>query len=137
MSKIQSLGDKLSISLSMLCVVHCLAMPVLFVVLPTISALPLAGEEFHLFLAAVVIPLSTLTLFMGCRHHRTWRVVIVGVFGLLALGATALFGHDILGESGEKIATVLAASIIAIAHFWNYKLCSSEKEVSCGCTEID
>lgn len=135
MSDSQALGDKLSISLSLLCAVHCLATPVLLVILPTAFAMPLEGESFHLFLAAVVTPLSALTLFMGCRQHRTWRVAVVGGLGVTALGLAALFGHDFLGEAGEKIVTVLAASTIAIAHLMNYKLCTKNKTDNCDCAD--
>lgn len=81
MSNSRALGDKLSISLSMLCAIHCLATPVLIVVLPTAFAIHLEGESFHLFMAAVVIPLSAATLFMGCSQHRTWGVAVIGGLG--------------------------------------------------------
>ena len=129
----QALGDKLSISLSMLCVIHCLATPILLVVLPTAFAIQLEGEGFHLFMAAVVIPLSSATLFMGCKKHRTWGIAVVGGLGVIALSSTALLGHDLFGEAGEKIATVLAASVIATAHVWNFKLCQKSKNSDCDC----
>lgn len=137
MSNTPAVGDKLSISLSLLCVIHCLATPILLVLLPTAFAMHLEGEGFHLFLSAVVIPLSTATLFMGCRQHRTWGVAVIGVLGVATLGLAALFGHDFFGETGEKIATVLAASIIAIAHVWNYRLCSKNKGSDCDCEEAE
>ncbi|MFK7861522.1 MAG: MerC domain-containing protein [Granulosicoccus sp.] len=137
MSNTRALGDKLSISLSFLCVVHCLATPVLLVMLPTAFAMHLEGEGFHLFLSAVVIPLSTATLFMGCRQHRTWGIIVVGGLGVAALGLAAVYGHDLLGETGEKAATVLAACIIASAHVWNYKLCSKRTNRECDCLEAE
>ena len=133
LSGIRGLSDKLSISLSLLCAIHCLAVPVLMVVLPTAFALPLEGEAFHLWMAMVVIPLSAFALFMGCRQHKTTRVAVVGVLGVVALGMAAVFGHDYLGEVGEKVVTVLAACMIALAHYWNYKLCSHGSD--CDCTK--
>jgi hypothetical protein len=133
----RTLGDKLSISLSLLCVIHCLATPVLLVILPAAFAMHLEGEGFHLFISTMVIPLSTATLFMGCRQHRTWGVAIFGGLGVAALCLAALFGHDLVGEAGEKIATVVAASVIAIAHVWNYRLCSQSKSDDCDCTAAE
>nr|WP_296044722.1 MerC domain-containing protein [uncultured Alteromonas sp.] len=48
MEQTQSLGDKLAIGLSALCVIHCLAMPVLLIILPTLGAvLADTHELFH------------------------------------------------------------------------------------------
>ncbi len=134
MSNNLAIADKLSISLSTVCAIHCLATPVLLVFMPTALAMFLEGEGFHLFLSAVVIPLSTATLFMGCRKHRTWRVLAFGMLGVAILGLAALYGHDWVGETGEKIATLVAATVIACAHIWNFRLCSKSDRDDCDCT---
>jgi hypothetical protein len=35
----------------------------------------------------------------------------------------ALLGHDLIGESGEKILTLLGATLVAIAHWANFGRC--------------
>lgn len=135
MSSSQTLSDKVSIGLSFVCAVHCLAMPVLVAVLPAAVVLPLEGEAFHFWLACLVLPISVLALFMGCRQHRSWGIVACGVAGLLLLGVTAVFGHDLFGESGEKIATVIAVSALAFAHFLNYRTCAQLRDAACDCRD--
>ena len=45
---ITALLDRSAILLSMICVVHCLALPVAIVILPALSAYWFADEYFHL-----------------------------------------------------------------------------------------
>ncbi len=58
MRTIQNFTDKMAISLSLLCAIHCLALPLLIVLLPSITALQLYGEDFHLWMLLAVIPTS-------------------------------------------------------------------------------
>ena len=117
--------DVFAVSLSSLCVVHCLAMPVLLVLLPSLAALPIADESFHFWLVFLVIPTSVAALFLGCRRHRKWSVLAWGLSGVGVLVFAALFGHDMLGEAGEKIMTVVGSVMVAISHALNYRLCRS------------
>lgn len=119
----QKILDKSSISLSVACAVHCLVLPVITVLSPALIGSVFADELFHRWLAFVVVPLSLVALFMGCRHHMRLGVILFGIAGLLVLVATALLGHDLFGEIGEKFATVVGASMIAVAHYRNYQLC--------------
>jgi len=123
MKNLQTFADKASISLSFLCAVHCLAMPLLVTLLPALVALPMADEAFHKWMLFGVIPISSAALFMGCKKHKRYRVLITGFIGLAILTAAALIGHDVLGEIGEKALTVIGAAVLAIGHFWNYRAC--------------
>ena len=115
--------DKSSVGLSTVCAVHCLLMPVAVVMLPSLAALPFADERFHVLLVFFVLPLSTVALTMGCRKHRSWRVMAVGVVGLVLLLGAALAGHDLLGELTEKSATVIGAGLVALSHVMNFRKC--------------
>ncbi len=115
--------DKSSVGLSTVCAVHCLLMPVAIVMLPSLAALPFADERFHVFLVFLVLPLSTVALTMGCRKHRSRRVMAVGGIGLVLLVGAALVGHDLFGELFEKSATVVGASLVALTHVMNFREC--------------
>ncbi len=125
--------DKGSIALSLACAVHCLALPVITVMAPALMGYAIGDESFHRWLAFAVLPLSVVALMMGCKQHRTVSVVTLGAIGLLTILLTALFGHDVLGEAGEKIATVFGASMIAITHYRNYRLCQQHHKQSGSC----
>ena len=60
---------------------------------------------------------------MGCRKHKSWLVALLGFIGLTVLILAASLGHDMLGEIGERVATVAGAIVIATGHLRNYALC--------------
>lgn len=79
--------DGLGLILSGLCVVHCLATPLL------VSLLPLAiwirdEKSFHLWLAAILIPVGLIAFIRGYKRHSQAGVLAGGFAGffLLALG---------------------------------------------------
>ena len=132
MEAIQKITDKLSISLSLLCAVHCLAVPVMLALLPSMAALQLDNEAFHYWMLLAVIPTSIYALTMGCKRHRHFRLLIVGGTGLALLVLAVMLGEEIIGESGEKILTVIGASFVAGGHFWNFRLC---RHLDCACPD--
>ena len=121
--KLQQFSDKVAIGLSFLCVIHCLFLPVLLILIPPISGLMAIDDEaFHIWLLYAVIPISVIALAMGYLHHRNINVFFVGIICLGTLTLAALLGHDILGEYGEVILTVIGSLIIAFGHIRNYRL---------------
>ena len=125
MKNFQLVFDKSAMGLSVLCMVHCLVFPVIATVLPVIVALGLADESFHQLLLIGILPISIVALMLGCRRHRTWAIMFWGMLGLSILIATVLLGHEVLGENGEKIATIIGSVVIVYSHFRNYRLCNS------------
>lgn len=115
--------DKLAVSTSTVCAVHCLSLPLLLGVFPALGATVFGQEAFHVWLLWLVIPLSVVGLSLGCRRHKDLWVVALGFSGLAILVAAAVLGHDMLGETGERIATLIGAVAIAAGHLRNYSLC--------------
>lgn len=126
--------DGLAISLSGLCVLHCLALPVAVAALPALTVF--AGEGVHLAMILLAVPLSLLALV----SHGGWRrcgVVLLAVLGLGLMGAPLLaefipftltfpdaglsVTHETLVQS-ETVSTVVGASLLAGAHFLNWRL---------------
>ena len=123
MRRVQTLADTAAMVLSQVCVIHCLALPVMTMALPTFVSLYLEGEAFHYWMLVLVLPTSFLALTMGCNEHRKVRIVLFGAAGLTLLVFAALLGHELFGEMGEKSLTVLGACMVAVAHWLNYKTC--------------
>ena len=119
--------DKASISLSVVCAIHCLLLPLALVLIPSIAVLPIADERFHQLLVVLVLPTSLFALTIGCRRHRQWRVMVCGALGLTVLLLTVLAGHEMLGEFGEKSLTLLGAILVAISHIINFRQCKTTK----------
>ena len=123
LSRYMPLLDKFAVSTSAICAIHCLFLPLLLVVSPALGATIFGQESFHVWLLWLVIPLSFVALSLGCRKHKNWLVVMFGLAGLTFLISAATLGHDILGETGERIATLIGAVFIAVGHMRNYTLC--------------
>ena len=122
MSRIAVL-DRFSIGFSTLCLLHCLAVPVLVSVVPVFATFALADERFHLALVAIVVPTSVIALCLGCRLHKSRRILICVFAGVFVLVVAAILGGQYLGEIGETVLTVLGASVVALAHWFNFRAC--------------
>lgn len=132
MNELQQPADKIAISLSALCAIHCLVTPLLITLLPAIVNLPLESETLHMWMVVGVFPTSLYALTLGCKKHRNSSVAIVGGLGLVLM-VTAIVSSTLgFGEAVEKVLTMLGTTFIAIAHFRNYRLCQHHSD-SCDC----
>tara|TARA_B100000475_G_scaffold36331_1_gene23658 strand:- start:711 stop:1100 length:390 start_codon:yes stop_codon:yes gene_type:complete len=116
--------DKIAISFSVVCALHCLLLPIAVIFLPSISATFLGTEDFHKTLLYFVIPSSIIALSLGCKMHGKYEVYSYGFFGIGALLFASFFGHDYLGEVGEISLTLIGAGIVSLGHYKNQKLCA-------------
>jgi len=114
----------------MLCAAHCLLLPVALVIVPALAVNTFGDERFHQWILLAVLPTSLIALTLGCRRHRHFSVMAAGLIGLSILTLAAFQGHTLFGETGEKIASLLGASLIALAHLRNHSLC---KSLQCDC----
>jgi len=115
--------DRLSIGFSVVCAFHCAFFPLMLAVFPSIAVLPVDDQVFHEMLVWLVLPASLMAVFLGCSRHKD-RLVLLGIgFGLTIFVLTAMFGHELLGEKGERITIFIAALILAWSHWRNFSLC--------------
>ena len=89
--------DKIAISLSLLCAIHCMGLPLILILLPSLTGTIIADEAFHLWMVLAVIPISTYSLSMGCKQHKRYSILICGILGILFLIA-AVISEDYLGK---------------------------------------
>lgn len=123
MKVVQKITDQFSIGLSLLCAIHCLFLPLLLVLLPGLGALQFDNEAFHLWILIAVIPISLIALSLGCKKHDSFSLFILGSTGLMLLLFAAIWGHELVGDAGEKVLTLIGSSLVAIAHFVNLTRC--------------
>jgi|TARA_B110000908_G_scaffold48474_1_gene59210 hypothetical protein len=130
----QVITDKMAIGLSIACAIHCLFLPVLILMLPSIVALNLDNEAFHMWMVVAVIPCSIYALFLGCKEHSRYQLFFLAFTGLVILLLALVLGEERIGEAGEKIMTVAGAALIAVGHWLNFRLCRANEHKDCGCT---
>lgn len=118
--------DTAAVILSGICLLHCLALPVVLTIVPIMNVTLLDEATFHLIMLAVILPVSLVALAIGCRQHKDRATLLLGTTGLVVLTLTALFGHDSLGLTGERLVTSMGGLILAMAHIQNYRCCRAQ-----------
>ena len=109
--------DGAAVALSALCLVHCLALPLVVAGLPFLSQF--AETHLHAQALILVLPLSVVALAIGYRRHGDLRIVAGGTLGmgLLLIGATV--AHAELGLAADRAFTISGSLVLATAHFFN------------------
>ena len=117
MSKSTNWLDGAAVGLSALCLIHCLALPLVVAGLPFLAQF--AEGHLHAQMLVVVLPLSCIALGLGYRHHRNLKIVAAGTVGMLILTIGATVAHDKLGLAADRLFTIVGALVLATAHFYN------------------
>lgn len=109
--------DSVAVTLSALCLVHCLALPLVVAGLPFLAQF--SEGHLHAQILVVVLPLSTLALLLGFRRHHNLRILLGGVAGMLLLIIGATVAHERLGLTADRAFTIAGSLTLATAHFFN------------------
>jgi hypothetical protein len=109
--------DGFAVALSALCLLHCLALPLVVAGLPFLSQF--AETHLHAQVLVAVLPLSIVALGLGYRKHRDARIVAAGAVGMLLLVVGATVAHQQLGALADRAFTVTGSLTLATAHFVN------------------
>lgn len=115
-------ADYAGMAASALCLVHCLAMPLLLAAFPLLGL----GGDHHALHDALLLGVSVpvlLALVPGYLKHRDPVAVSLGVAGLLSfLVAVFLLGPRV-GEMAETAGAVLSSVLLLGAHVRNHRYC--------------
>lgn len=106
--------DGVAISLSGLCVIHCLFLPVAIAYLPAIANVWSDSEWVHQTFVVAALPFALLAL-RSVRANVYVRALIVTGMVMLALGAFYEPVHEF--ETGL---TVLGGALLAVGHAWRW-----------------
>jgi hypothetical protein len=115
-SRFSSLLDKSALTLSGLCLVHCLAGALLVTVFAVSS--DLLSHQVHLVGLLLALPLALVALWRGVRVHRRVGVAVLGALGIGLMALSLVISH---GQAAEVILSVLGVSLLAAAHIWNLR----------------
>ena len=143
------ISDKVSICLSLFCILHCIALPALILIVPSMASFWINDENVHVFLVLLAIPISLFAMGKSLRKHHNYKCIVLAGIGLLLL-VVAIFMHDIgfngehgqgehgqdehghdehggLGETLETVFTVIGGVVLFCAHLLNLKEVSKLK----------
>jgi len=116
--------DRIGITATSLCALHCILLPVLLPALPLLGLSFLADHEWeHVFLLITAL-LGTVALLSGFKkYHRK-----IYPFYLLFLGIVIYWIKHDFSEDIQPYFIVIGASLIVAAHLINLKLCNNCKQ---------
>ena len=119
--KRKALLDRLGATGSMLCAVHCAALPLVLAIAPAIGA-GFASPVFEIGFIAFASVLGLTSLILGYRQHRVHRALMLLAPGIALLWAAVLIEPLHENLAGHAIAMACGGSLIAIAHLLNLRL---------------
>jgi hypothetical protein len=109
------LVDGIAVSASLLCLAHCLALPLLAASLPALGMFVAHSLLVHALLLILAVPLGVWALARG-RPRAGWWPLALGLLGFSLMGAALLSA-----PLGERWLTVAGVSLVAIAHWGNWR----------------
>lgn len=114
--------DTLGMIVSIACVAHCIAVPLVLGLLPAFGLSFLAEDGLHEVLAVVVLVVASLAFAPGYRVHRLIHVPVLGAAGVTLLsGAAFAPGLSVVVESAV---TALGGTVLVAAHVLNRRALS-------------
>ena len=111
--------DAAGISASLMCLAHCLLLPILLALLPALASSLAVPDEVHLAAFCFAVPTSGWAILGGYRRHGTLQPVIVGGIGLSSLGLGLLGGSQWMIETSF---TIGGSILLTTAHLQNWRL---------------
>jgi len=118
--KLQKLSDNTAIALSIMCAAHCLVLPLLLILIPSVFITQLVHNEiFHQLMIFFAIVISPFALYIGYFNHKSYAPALLSSFGLLLLVIAVSLSHKMLGEYGEVTLTIFGSSILIYGHIQN------------------
>ena len=131
MLKTQMNSDKVAVTLSTACVIHCFFAPSFIILTSGFLSISIDNELVHYLILLLAVPISSFALYLGWKNHKNTSFLPFGIIGLLALVAAVLMGEAMLGEAGERAITLLGSLLVAYSHYRNHQECKAVECDSC------
>jgi len=112
--------DKIGISLSGLCAIHCLVTPLLLLFIPAWGSY-FQHEFVHIIFFLIVSPLALVSFYRVLKKHRNRVPLILGIIGSGVL-LLSFFeaGHN---HSGVHFLSVVGSIFLISGHYISLKKC--------------
>lgn len=120
LARARVLFDKVGITVTSLCAIHCIMLPVLLPVLPLLGLTVSHNHAFERVMLLITMALGFVALFIGFhRYHRK-----LYPFYSLFLGGFIYWQRDVWGHEYEHAVLIVGASLVVLAHIMNMRLCN-------------
>lgn len=117
-----ALLDRIGATGSLVCAVHCAALPLLIALLPSLGIAAWLGEDFELGFVLFASLFGFAVLAWSYRRHRAVRALGLLLPGLLALWAGLVYPplhHSLLPHA---VVMTFGGTLVGLAHLANLRL---------------
>lgn len=122
--RFSNIWDKIGIGLSVLCLVHCLTLPMIILSLPIMARFYLGNPFVHIGLAILILPVGLISFFKGYGHHHNWRPMALGFLGLVMISVTPILVHILNWNLPESLLVAVGSVVLIFAHIKNRRACN-------------
>jgi hypothetical protein len=112
--------DKIGLTASVLCAIHCAFLPVILTILPIISIGFLMKGYIENVMIASSILIALISLGSAYKIHQKWLPLVLLLIGLTIIAIVHLF----LPENLEPFVLPVGGLTIAVAHYFNWRFSS-------------
>ena len=118
-------ADLMGVGLSLTCLIHCLALPLLILLAPALGHWIALPESMHAVILLLALPAASIAMSSGWRRHRRAAPALLALvgLGLLAAGLAAHEGWLAIAdrEAADRWLTSAGALTLAAAHLANWR----------------
>lgn len=114
-------ADRVGATASLLCAVHCAALPFVLALLPLLGLGFLAGHAFERGFVLGAATLAGIVLVRGWRRHRRSMPLMLSIPGLLLLVAGVCVDLD-TAVTAHTIMVISGGLLVSAAHLFNLRL---------------
>lgn len=108
--------DVVGISLSILCAIHCLSVPLLLGGLPLVGFEFVAEHEFEWVMMSLIFAVAGVSYFTGYRRHGRKEIFLFLLAGVIIFAVL----RPLLPESLHPIATIAGGLAFIAGHWKNW-----------------
>lgn len=117
-----ALLDRIGATGSLVCAVHCAALPLLIALLPSFGIATWLGDGFELGFVVFASLFGLAILAWSYRRHRTLRALALLLPGLAALWTAVLFPPLHHALVPHAVAMTFGGTLVGLAHLANLRL---------------
>lgn len=118
---IKKIWDKSGIIVSILCLIHCIGLPLVAIFLPALN-ISLGSElGFHQTIFFFVAIFGLLAFAIGYRVHKNFKLLMFAVLSISVIGLSVIMEHY-FEESITHTINIIGSVAVIAAHIWNIKL---------------
>lgn len=126
-TRVRNMADRIGMTASVLCAIHCAVTPLVLVALPSLSLWWASMEHLHGWLVGSLALFGICMTWQGWRRHQRFYAWAFLIPGLLALGCALL----VPGETLEHVLMAVGGTLVACAHLVNLKLSHGHVHDAC------